>query len=122
LEKAISIAIKRVYVIAAASDGYRILVDGLWPRGFTKNELELDQWMREVAPSAKLRKWYGHRPDRWEEFRRRYRRELQASPRKELVDELVTLAGHNKLTLVFAAKDVERCNASVLQEVVRAAL
>jgi uncharacterized protein YeaO (DUF488 family) len=116
------VLLKRVYEKVEKSDGCRILVDGLWPRGFTKNELELDKWMREIAPSAETRKWYGHRPDRWEEFRRRYRRELESSPRKEMVEELVRLARSGKVTLVFAARDIERSNAAVLQEIVNAAL
>jgi uncharacterized protein YeaO (DUF488 family) len=97
-------------------------VDGLWPRGFKKSELRVEKWLREIAPSAELRKWYGHRPERWREFRRRYRRELAASPRKEMVEELVKLAGRCKVTLVFAAKDGERSNAAVLQEIVNEAL
>ena len=97
-------------------------MDGLWPRGFKKSQLKVDRWLREIAPSAELRKWYGHRPERWQEFRQRYRRELEAAPRKEMVEDLARLVRRGKVTLVFAAKDVERCNAAVLEEVVSAAL
>ena len=114
------VAIKRVYEKPVKSDGQRILVDGLWPRGFSRSQLKIERWMRELAPSAVLRKWYGHEPKKWDEFRRRYRRELAASPRMELVEELVKLARQDKITLVFAARDVERSNAAVLQEMVNA--
>ena len=111
---------KRVYEKPAKSDGHRILVDSLWPRGFSRSKLQIERWMREIAPSAALRKWYGHQPKKWNEFRQRYRRELAASPRKELVEELAKLARQSKATLVFAARDVERSNAAVLQEMVNA--
>jgi uncharacterized protein YeaO (DUF488 family) len=117
-----SVAIKRLYEKPAKSDGHRILVDGLWPRGFNRSKLQVERWLREIAPSAALRKWYGHQPKKWDEFRRRYRQELAASPRKELVEELVKLARQSKVTLVFAAKDAERSNAAVLQETVSALL
>ena len=111
---------KRVYEKPAKSDGHRILVDSLWPRGFSRSKLQIERWMREIAPSAALRKWYGHQPKKWNEFRQRYRRELAASPRKELVEELAKLARQSKATLVFAARDVERSNAAVFQEMVNA--
>ena|SRR5690242_11315858 len=116
------VAIKRVYEKPVKSDGNRILVDGLWPRGFSGSELRIDRWMRELAPSAALRKWYGHEPKKWDEFRRRYRRELAASPRMELVDELLKRACQGRVTLVFSARDVEHSNAAVLQEMVNAKL
>ena len=116
------VAIKRVYEKPVKSDGQRILVDGLWPRGFSRSELKIERWMRELAPSAALRKWYGHEPKKWDEFRRRYRRELAASPRMELVKELVKRARQGRIMLVFSARDVERSNAAVLQEVVNARL
>ena len=75
-----TIRIKRTYDATAGSDGRRILVERLWPRGMKKEALALDEWRKEVAPSTELRKWFGHRVDRWEEFRRRYRRELAANP------------------------------------------
>ncbi len=110
---------KRAYEPPSPQDGYRVLVDGLWPRGITKEELHADDWMRAIAPSAPLRKWYGHKPEKWEEFRRRFRAELEKSPRKELVAELVQRARKEKVTLVFGARDAERCNATVIAEIIR---
>ena len=116
------IAIKRAYEAASAKDGYRVLVDGLWPRGMTKAQLKVDAWMREIAPSASLRKWYGHEPEKWEEFRNKYRQELSKLPRKALLEELVERAGKEQVTLVFAARDAERSNAAVLAEMIRGKL
>ena len=116
------VEIKRAYGAASAEDGYRVLVDGLWPRGITKAELKVDAWMREIAPSAALRKSYCHIPEKWEEFRKRYRQELSMPPRKALLDELVERARKERLTLVFGARDAERSNASVLAEAIRAGL
>jgi uncharacterized protein YeaO (DUF488 family) len=113
------IAIKRAYEAASAKDGYRVLVDGLWPRGVTKAQLEIDAWMREIAPSASLRKWYGHKPEKWEEFRNRYRQELSKRSRKALLDQLIDRAREGQVTLVFGARDAERSNAAVLAEMIR---
>ena len=112
------LTIKRAYERATAQDGYRVLIDGLWPRGQPKEKLKIDEWMREIAPSAALRKWYGHQPEKWEEFRRRYRDELSKPPRKELLQDLVARAGKAKVTLVFGARDAERSNAAVLAEII----
>ena len=79
------VSTRRAYDPPSGQDGYRVLVDGLWPRGLTKENLRVAEWMREIAPSAALRKWYGHKPERWEEFRRRYRQELQGSARRVLL-------------------------------------
>ena len=114
-----TVALKRAYDKPGAKDGTRVLVDGLWPRGKKKEELAAAQWMRAIAPSAKLRQWYGHDPKRWKEFRERYRRELSESPRKELIRELVALARKGKLTLVFGARDTEHSNAAVIAEMIR---
>jgi uncharacterized protein YeaO (DUF488 family) len=116
------ITIKRAYEAPSAKDGYRVLVDGLWPRGMTKAELKIDAWMRAIAPSATLRKWYGHKPEKWEEFRNKYRQELSKPPRKALLDELVERARKEQVTLVFGARDAEHSNAAVLAEVVRSEL
>ncbi|HXX22700.1 MAG TPA: DUF488 family protein [Terriglobia bacterium] len=116
------IAIKRAYEAAGAEDGYRVLVDGLWPRGLTKAGLRIDVWMREIAPSTALRKWYGHKPEKWEEFRKKYRQELSKPPRKLLLDEIVGCAGREQVTLVFGARDGERSNAAVIAEIVRSEL
>ncbi len=109
---------KRAYEPPSPQDGYRVLVDGLWPRGMTKEKLRVDDWMRAIAPSATLRKWYGHKPEKWEEFRRRFRAELAKSPRKELLEELIKRARKEKVTLVFGARDAQHCNATVIAEMI----
>ena len=110
---------KRAYETPSPQDGYRVLVDGLWPRGLTKEKLRVDEWMRAIAPSATLRKWYGHKPEKWEEFRRRFRAELEKPPRKELLDELIKRARKEKVTLVFGARDAQHSNATVIAEMIR---
>jgi len=114
-----AMAIKRAYEAASSKDGYRVLVDGLWPRGVTKAQLEIDAWMKEIAPSAALRKWYGHQPEKWGEFRNKYRQELSKLPRKALLDELIARARKGPVTLVFGARDAERSNAAVIAEMIR---
>jgi len=105
---------KRIYDPPAADDGTRILVDRLWPRGLTKEDARIDAWLREIAPSNELRKWFGHDPDKWAEFRGKYREELrQKGP---LLDELKSKTKHGPVTLLFAAKDPEHNNAVVLKE------
>ena len=116
------IAMKRVYDAASAQDGYRVLVDGLWPRGISKAQLKLDAWMRDIAPSASLRKWYGHIPEKWGDFKKKYRQELRKPPRKALLEELVGRARKGQVTLLFAARDAQRSNAAALAEVIRAEL
>lgn len=108
---------KRVYDPPARSDGYRVLIDRLWPRGISKERARLDEWARELAPSTELRRWFGHDPTRFEEFRRRYEAELAAQPEK--VDELRSRARKGTLTLVYAARDTEHNDAVVLAEVLR---
>ncbi|HUY12076.1 MAG TPA: DUF488 family protein [Terriglobia bacterium] len=110
--------IKRAYEDASRNDGRRILVDGLWPRGVRKEDAKIDEWMKTIAPSAALRKWYGHRPERWEEFRNRYRAELAKTPRKELMEQLASAAKHEKVTLIFGARDAEHSNAAVIAEAI----
>jgi uncharacterized protein YeaO (DUF488 family) len=112
------VEIKRAYEAASAEDGYRVLVDGLWPRGITKAELKIDAWMREIAPSVALRKSYCHIPEKWEAFRKRYRQELSRPPRKALLEELIDRARKGEVTLVFGARDAERSNAAVVAEMV----
>lgn len=106
------ISIKRAYDPPSASDGTRVLVDGLWPRGISKEKLKLDMWLKDVAPSAALRKWFSHDTERWAEFQRRYIDELKnnAAAWKPIAD-----AAHGHVTLVFGSKDVEHNNAVVLQ-------
>lgn len=116
------VATRRAYESPTRDDGCRVLVDGLWPRGMTKDRLKLDQWMREIAPSAGLRKWYGHKPEKWLEFRRRYRKELSGPLRMELLEELVERARKGKVTLVFGARDREGSNAAVILEMIEECL
>ena len=112
---ALDIRLKRAYEAPGEADGRRILVERLWPRGVTKEAAALDDWMKEIAPSAELRKWYGHAPDRWPEFQKRYRRELKDN--RGLVEELSAICDAGTVTLVFAAKDVARNSAAVLKAV-----
>lgn len=105
---------KRVYQAASATDGRRVLVDRLWPRGCSKATLALDGWLREVAPSAELRRQFGHAPEHFGEFRERYRRELAAHP--EYWQGLLHSAEQGTLTLLFAARDTRLNNAQVLAE------
>jgi uncharacterized protein YeaO (DUF488 family) len=110
--------LKRAYEPAAATDGYRILVDRLWPRGVSKAKAAIDAWMKDIAPSAELRRWFGHDPEKWREFRRRYQQELQSRP--DLVSEIATLASRRRVTLVYGAHDELHNDAVVLAAVVRA--
>ena len=107
--------LKRVYEPAASSDGVRVLVDRLWPRGLTKEKAAVDHWMKEVAPSSDLRKWFGHDPDRWTEFKRRYKAELRQH--KDLLAEIRKLNKQGTVTLLFGAHDEEHNDAVVLREV-----
>lgn len=110
-----SIVIKRVYEDAATSDGTRALVDRLWPRGVSKDKAALDEWCKDVAPSDELRKWFDHDPDKWKEFQKRFRTELDAN--EDGWKPLLAMAHkHKKLTLLFAARDEEHNNAVVLKE------
>lgn len=106
-------AIKRVYEQPAAADGRRVLVDRVWPRGIKKADANLALWLKDVAPSTGLRKWFGHDPAKWDEFQRRYRAELDGSP---ALDELKKLAAQGRLTLVYAARDEQHNNAVVLRD------
>lgn len=111
------VRIKRAYEPAAPRDGVRVLVDRVWPRGITKEKARIVKWMRELGPSDQLRKFFGHDPARWEEFRRRYRKELgRAQPRK-MLDELASIAARGTLTLVYGAHDTEHNQAVVIKEV-----
>jgi uncharacterized protein YeaO (DUF488 family) len=112
--KAGNIKLKRAYEPAEPSDGTRILVDRLWPRGVSRDEAALDQWLKDVAPSTDLRKWFGHDPGRWDEFRERYVGEL--SQHSEQVKELRTLAREGTVTLVYSAHDENHNDAVVLRD------
>ena len=109
------VQIKRVYEPPEAADGCRVLVDRLWPRGLTRDAAAIDRWMKDVAPSTELRQWFGHDPERWQEFRRRYARELQQHSTS--IGELRELVRHDTVTLVFGARDEEHNDAVVLREV-----
>jgi uncharacterized protein YeaO (DUF488 family) len=109
------IRLKRVYAPPAPDDGVRVLVDRLWPRGLSKSEAAVDRWLKELAPSAELRRWFGHDPARWDEFRRRYQAELAQAT--DLLDELRALARGRRVTLLFSAKDEAHNNAMVLRDV-----
>jgi uncharacterized protein YeaO (DUF488 family) len=113
------ISIKRAYDPAGSADGYRVLVDRLWPRGIRKQALALDEWNKEVAPSTELREWFGHDPERWVEFQKRYRHELADAQHQEALRSLLKSAGHRGLTLIYAAKDLKHNHALVLQAVLR---
>jgi uncharacterized protein YeaO (DUF488 family) len=112
-----NIALKRAYEKPAAQDGYRVLVDALWPRGRSKRALALDEWAKALAPSTALRKWFGHDPRRWQRFRRRYRTELAAPAQRERMGALLEAAGRRRITLVCGARDEEHNQAVVLRGV-----
>lgn len=105
---------RRVYDDPEDDDGVRILVDRLWPRGLSREKARLDEWMKDLAPSDGLRKWFGHRPERWEEFRAAYLEELEHHA--DTLAELGKLARRQTVTLLFAAKDRERNNAVVVRD------
>lgn len=108
------IELKRAYDGAARDDGRRVLVDRVWPRGIAKDELKIDAWLKDLAPSTGLRKWFAHDVTRWQEFKQRYFDELAAS--SQAVDALVAEARTGRVTLVFAAGDREHNNAVALKE------
>lgn len=108
------ICIKRTYEPSARADGRRILVERLWPRGMKKEDLHADAWMKEVAPSTELRQWFGHQVERWDEFRRRYKRELSAKP--DAWAPVLQASKHGTVTLLYSAHDVEHNGAVVLRE------
>lgn len=109
-----SVYLKRAYEPPQTQDCYRVLVDGLWPRGLSKDALQVQEWLKEIAPSRELRRWFGHDPDRWEEFRRRYFEELEA--KGEPLAELRERARQGSLTLVYAARDEAHNNAVALRD------
>jgi uncharacterized protein YeaO (DUF488 family) len=108
--------LKRIYEPVSSADGYRVLVERLWPRGVSKDAARLDYWLKEIAPSPELRRWYGHQPERWPEFQKRYRTELAGSG--ELVDQLIAQLQAGDVTLLFAAKDEARNSAALLKSFV----
>lgn len=109
-----SVMLKRAYEAPAPTDGKRILVDRLWPRGLAKVKARIDLWLKDVAPSTELRQWFGHDPVKWPEFRKRYRAELKANP---ALEELRALSRRGDITLVYAARDALHNEAVVLKQV-----
>jgi uncharacterized protein YeaO (DUF488 family) len=109
------VQLKRVYEKPAKADGLRILVDRLWPRGLTKQRAAVDEWLKELAPSTELRKWFAHDPDKWKEFQSRYRKELQEQ--KEALSLLKEKSKEQTVTLVYGARDEEHNEAVVLKQV-----
>ena len=108
------IKLKRAYEPPASDDGTRILIDRLWPRGVKRADAAIDEWMKDIAPSTGLRKWFGHDPARWQEFRRRYQSEIRQHP--DEFDRLRTLAQNGRITLVFSAHDEAHNDAVVLKD------
>jgi uncharacterized protein YeaO (DUF488 family) len=106
--------LKRVYDNPAKSDGRRVLVDRVWPRGLTKEETKIDDWLKEIAPSTRLRKWFGDDPARWTEFKKRYAAELKGQ--REQIEQLAQQARKRTVTLLFGAKDIKHNNAVALKE------
>ena len=111
------ITLKRAYDPASPTDGTRFLVERLWPRGVSKSRLRVDGWLKEVSPSTALRKWFSHDPDKWDEFRRRYFRELHSQP--EAWRPIVSAARRGRVTLVYSSRDTQHNNAVALQEFLR---
>ncbi len=109
-----AITTKRVYDPPGRTDGIRILVDRIWPRGMKKEAARLDEWPREIAPSTRLRNWFGHKPERWAEFQKRYWKELGEPSKAELVEHLRSLARRKKVTLLYGARDTEHNQAAAL--------
>ena len=108
------IKLKRAYEPVSRGDGVRFLVERLWPRGIAKEKLEIEAWLKDVGPSTALRKWFSHDPDKWDEFRRRYRRELDT--RREAWQPIVAAARHGTVTLIYSSHDTEHNNAVALQQ------
>lgn len=109
-----NVALKRAYEPASPDDGARILVDRLWPRGVSKEKAALTEWMKQIAPSDELRRWFNHDPARWDEFRERYMRELKGHT--ELLDHIRKLAKAGPVTLIYGAKDQQHNEATVLRD------
>ncbi|MGC9292715.1 MAG: DUF488 domain-containing protein [Acidobacteriaceae bacterium] len=111
------ILIKRAYDGPDEKDGFRVLVDRLWPRGLSKDKLKIDAWYKDVAPSTGLRQWFGHDPERWAEFQKRYKGELASSAVQQRLRDLLQEAGRRNITLVYSAQDAEHNQAVVLRDV-----
>jgi uncharacterized protein YeaO (DUF488 family) len=112
-----AIQMRRVYDPPTPGDGYRVLIDRVWPQGVSKEKARLDAWLKELAVSTELRRWFGHDPARWDEFRERYGRELRAPERRACLQELAERARAGPVTIVYGARDTEHNNAVVLATV-----
>ena len=112
------IKLKRAYEPASPADGYRVLVDRLWPRGIAKADLKIDCWEKDLGPSTELRKWFGHDPARWSVFLERYLQELDDPEKQRLLESLAGRARHDTVTLIYSARDTEHNQAVVLRQVV----
>lgn len=117
MTQSLDVRLKRVYLPPATDDGQRVLVERLWPRGLTKEKAAVARWMKDIAPSPELRKWYGHVPERWPEFQLRYRAELNGKEQAAMMDALHEMAAAGRVTLVFAAKDEDRNSARIVLDV-----
>jgi uncharacterized protein YeaO (DUF488 family) len=111
------IRVKRVYDTPSEDDSERLLVERLWPRGLTREAAALSGWLKDLAPSPALRRWFGHDRERWDEFQQRYATELQAADKQTLLRQLAAAAQHKTITLVFAARDTQRNSAVVLKQI-----
>ncbi|KAA0989226.1 DUF488 domain-containing protein [Dyadobacter aurulentus] len=112
-----TVFIKRIYEPQTAQDGYRVLIDRLWPRGIKKQDARIDEWLKEVAPSTELRKWFNHEPEKWKAFTKRYAEELRASSAYQSLQSLIEQ--HGRVTLVYAARDEQFNHAAALQRILR---
>ncbi len=108
------VKIKRIYDPVSPDDGKRIYVDRLWPRGLKKSEAAFDEWLKEISPSSELRKWFGHDPARWQEFKKRYKKELEG--KEEIIEKLRKEAKSRTVTILYSAKETEHNNAVALKE------
>ncbi len=111
--------IKRAYEPAEAADGQRILIDRLWPRGVTKAEARIDEWLKDLAPSTELRKWFGHDPLKWDEFKKRYVKELSSPDKTRLLEDIARQTKRDNITLIYSAKDTEHSDVKVLEELIK---
>jgi uncharacterized protein YeaO (DUF488 family) len=116
-----TVTVKRVYEAPGRKDGTRVLVDRLWPRGLRKQDAAIESWLRDLAPSNELRKWFHAQPERWEEFRKRYLKELSAAKAQSALNRLYDLERRGTLTLLYASKNEEHNNATVLRDLIEGA-
>lgn len=111
--------LKRAYDEPSKKDGKRILVDRVWPRGKSKEKLAIDHWYKDIAPSSELRKWFNHDPDKFQDFKKKYKEELTSDSKKEVLKQIKSFLSEDKVTLVFGAKDRKHNQAVVLKEIIQ---